>query len=86
MAEAQSAEQQGDVSLKQRLVKHGLWFFIVLSLVVHLTGISPVIIEKLIPEKQPKPESQCGGIGCPACGAGTPRANQADADERADAS
>ena len=54
MSEEQQA-QSDDVSLKQRLVKHGLWFFIVLSLIVHLTGISPAIIEKLIPEEEPKP-------------------------------
>ncbi len=39
--------------LGKRLARHGLLFFIIISVVIHLSGLSPVIIEQLIPEEEP---------------------------------
>lgn len=49
-------EVDNQSELRKQLVKHGLLFFIILSLILHLTGISPVIIERLIPEEDKKPQ------------------------------
>ncbi len=52
MSDEQVATNES-AGIKQHLVRHGLLFFIIISAVIHLTGISPAIIERLIPEEKP---------------------------------
>lgn len=49
-----NAPHSTDAAKRRRKVwRHSIWFFIILSLILHISGFGPRILDELLPEQQP---------------------------------